>query len=331
MSARILILGGTGVISSAVANRAVAAGLEVTVVNRGRSETRSAVQGVRTLHADVHNPTELSQVLGNERFAAAVSFVGYSPEDVTSELSVLADRIDQYVFVSTCSVYSHPAALLPIRESSPKKAPLFEYPANKIKCETLLEAAFRDGLPVTIVRPSHVYDRTTLPVLAGWTAVERFRNGKAVVVHGDGTSLWNVMHADDFARAFVPLLANSRAIGEQIHITSSATPTWDQIHLALAQASGVKDPILVHKSSADIGKEVQWMDVVLQEDFRHTVIYDNSKLLQLVPDFVEKRTLLDGLRESVTWFDSRPTAPSIDQEIDAAFDRLSTPTDTHTA
>lgn len=323
MSARVLLLGGTGVISSAVAARAVATGLDVTVVNRGRTTTRPAIAGVRTLHADVHNPAELSEVLGSEHFDAAASFVGYSPADVSAELSVLADRVDQYVFLSTCSVYAHPAPLLPIRESSPRRAGLFDYPANKILAESTVEAAYRDGVPTTIVRPSHVYDRTTLPVLSGWTAVDRFRAGKPVVVHGDGTSLWNIMHADDFAAAFVPLLANQRAVGEQVHITSEAALTWDQIHLTLARAAGVSDPTLVHKSSADIGREVDWMDLVLGEDFRHTVLYDNSRLQQLVPGFTEQRSLLVGLRETVAWFDADPSRSRTDRHIDAAFDRLS--------
>ena len=174
---------------------------------------------------------------------------------------------------------------------------------------------------MTIVRPAHVYDRTTLPLLAGWTAVERMRQGRPVVVHGDGTSLWNLMHADDFARAFVPLLGNPHAVGEAVHVTSSELITWDQIHLAVARAAGA-EPVLVHRSSEDIGRVVEWMDVVLREDFRHSVVYDRSRLADLVPGFAEQYTVASGMRETVSWFDEDPARRTVDGSLDEAFDVL---------
>lgn len=318
---RLLFLGGTGVISSACVRQAVAAGHDVTVVNRGLSTTRPVPTGVRTLVADARDADALRAVLGDERFDSVASFIGYSAADVATDVEVFSGRTDQYVFVSTCSVYEHPAAVLPIRESAARSAPRFEYPAGKIAAETYLETAHRAGFPVTVVRPSHVYDRTTLPLLAGWTVVERMRQGRPVVVHGDGTSLWNLMHADDFARAFVPLLGSAHAVGESVHVTSSELVTWDGIHEAVARAAGVR-PTLVHRSSEDVGRVVDWMGLVLQEDFRHTVIYDRTRLEQLVPGFRERYDVARGMRESVAWFDAEPSRRTVDAGLDEAFDEL---------
>lgn len=323
---KVLFLGGTGVISSACAAVAQAAGHDLTVVTRGTDGRRRVPEGVRSVVADVRDAAALAAALGEETYDVVVDFVGYSPDDVAQDVAMFSGKVGQFVFVSTCSVYAHPAALLPITEGARRGAPLFEYPANKIRCELLLEEAQREtGFPVTIVRPSHVYDATTLPLLAGWTAVQRMRDGRPVVVHGDGTSLWNLMHAEDFARAFVPLLGNPRAIGEAVQITSSELTTWDQIHETVAAAAGCR-PVLVHRSSEDIGKVVEWMDVVLGEDFRHTVVYDRSKLARLVPGFHEEYTLARGMRETLTWFDADPVRRSVDSGLDAAFDTLASDT-----
>ncbi|WPF82239.1 NAD-dependent epimerase/dehydratase family protein [Sanguibacter sp. 4.1] len=318
----VLFLGGTGVISSACARVALAAGHDLTIVTRGSDRPRPAPEGATTVVADVRDAASLEAALAGRSFDVVVDFIAYSPQDVAQDIRMFSGRVSQYVLVSTCSVYSHPAAVLPITEGAQRRAPRFEYPAQKIRCELAVEDAQREeGFPATIVRPSHVYDRTTLPLLAGWTAVERMRDGRPVVVHGDGTSLWNLMHADDFARAFVPLLGNPHAVGEAVHITSSELVTWDQVHETVARAAGAS-PVLVHRSSEDIGRVVDWMDVVLGEDFRHTVLYDRSKLARLVPGFAEEYTLARGMRETLTWFDEDPARRSVDAGLDAAFDTL---------
>ncbi|MEV1173480.1 NAD-dependent epimerase/dehydratase family protein [Nonomuraea sp. NPDC049784] len=319
---RVLLLGGTGVISAACARRFASEGFDLTVLTRGRTNSRPLPDGVRRLTADVHDDASMHAALGAETFDAVVNFVGYAPADITTDVARYGGRTGQYVFISTGSVYARPAPLLPITESSARRAGGFDYPAQKLRCEEELERSYRyEGFPATIVRAAHVYDETVFPTLAGWTVIDRWRRGRPAIVHGDGTSLWSLTHAGDFARALAGIVARRAAVGESVHITSDELLTWDEIHFCLARAAGV-EPAIVHRSSADIGREIEWMGTVLQEDFRHSVIYDNSKIKQLVPGFSALVPFERGAREILRWFDVDSSRQQVDAELDAAFDRL---------
>ncbi len=186
-----------------------------------------------------------------------------------------------------------------------------------------MEQAYRvSDFPVTIVRPFHTYDETRIPVLPGWTAIERMRRGAPVIVQGDGASLWSLTHSSDFARAFTPLLGNVHAIGEDVNVVSADILTWDQIHLALAAAAGVRDPLLVHRASEQIGREWPNWDAVLADDFRHSMLFDTTKLRRLVPGFAPRVPFSQGARESLAWYDADPARQVVDAELSAAFDRL---------
>lgn len=319
---RVLFLGGAGMIGSAAAAEAAARGADVTIVTRSAPK-RPVADGVRSLRADVRDSAALAAALGDEEFDAVVNWVGFTPDDVRGHPELFAGRTGQYVFISTCSVFGRPVPQLPITESSPRSQPHFGYGRDKIACELLLEDAHRStGFPLTIVRPFHTYDRTVIPLLSGWTAIERMRAGKPVVVHGDGTSLWSLMHAGDFARAFVPLLANGHAVGESVNVVSGDILTWDQIHLTLATAAGVRAPVLRHRSSESIAELVPgWRDV-LEHDFRHSMLFDTAKLRALVPGFAPEVSFAQGAREALAHHDADPALRSVDADLDRAFDGL---------
>ncbi len=322
MTAKVLFLGGAGMIGSAAAAEAVGRGIDLTVVTRSQPR-RALPDGVRQLRADVSDVDALRTVLGGESFDAVVNWVGYAPSDLAGHPELFGDIAGQYVFISTCSVYARPVPQLPITESSPVSQPFFGYPRGKIECEEFMRAAYRDsGFPLTVVRPFHTYDRTAMPILSGWTAIDRMRQGRPVIVHGDGTSLWTLMHSSDFARAFVPLLGNGHAIGETVNVVSGDILTWDQIHTELAAAAGVRKPVLAHRSSETIATEVSgWADV-LEHDFRHTMLFDTTKLRRLVPDFSPSVSFSAGAREIIAYYEEDPVRQRVDAELDAAFDRL---------
>ncbi len=321
---RLLFLGGAGMIGSAAAAAAAARGADVTVVTRGEP-ARPVAPGVRALRADVRDGRALREALGTEEFDAVVNWVGYTPDDVRGHPALFEGRTGQYVFISTCSVFGRPVPQLPITESSPRRQPVFGYARDKIACELLLEEAHRaEGFPLTVVRPFHTYDRTVVPVLAGWTAIERMRAGRPVVVHGDGTSLWSLTHADDFARAFVPLLGNGHAVGESVNVVSGDILTWDQIHLTLAAAAGVRRPVLRHRASESIAVHVPGWTDVLEHDFRHSMLFDTSKLRSLVPDFAPRVSFAQGAREVLAHYDAHPALRRVDADLDRAFDVLIT-------
>ena len=227
---RVLFIGGSGVISSACSRVAVDSGIDLFVLNRGRSTARPLPPGVNMLRADIREPETVRAEIKDHDFDAVVDWVAFTPEQVRTDVDLFRGRTGQYVFISSASAYQTPPARMPVTESTPLRNPYWQYSRDKIACEDLLVAAYREeGFPATIVRPSHTYDETLVPFDGGWTVLGRMLAGKPVIVHGDGTSLWTLTHHDDFARAFVPLLGHPRTLGEAIQITSDDVLTWNQI------------------------------------------------------------------------------------------------------
>jgi nucleoside-diphosphate-sugar epimerase len=318
---RVLFLGGTGIISSACSWRAVEAGLDLTVVNRGKTSTRPLPPEARTITADVGDPSSFAEVAGQD-FDVVVDWVAFTPDQVRARTDALCGHVGQYVFISSASAYQTPPARLPITESTPLRNPFWQYSRNKIACEDLLTALYRDeGYPVTIVRPSHTYDRTLVPFDGGWTIVERMRRGEPVVVHGDGTSLWTLTHHRDFARGLVPLLGHPRTLGDAFQITSDDVLTWDQIAHALATAAGTSAQIVHVPSDAIAAVHQGWGDGLLG-DKAHSAVFDNSKLRQVVPDFVATIPFETGAREIITWYDEDPSRRRVDDSINEAMNTL---------
>ena len=319
----VLFLGGTGIISSACTTRAVELGMDVYVLNRGRSSaSRPAPDGVTTLVGDLSDAASLREALGDHEFDVVADFRAFTPKDVSSRLDVLAGRMGQYVFISSASAYQTPPGRLPVLESTPLRNPFWQYSRDKIACEDLLVRAYReDGLPMTIVRPSHTYDKTLLPFDGGWTVVDRMRRGVGVVVPGDGTSLWTLTHHTDFARAFVGLLGHPAAIGDSFHITSDEGLAWNDIFTIVGRAAGV-EPKLVHVPSEQIAAVDPKWGAGLLGDKAHSMVFDNSKVRRLVPDYTAVVGFHQGAREIMAWYDADPARQQVDGDMDKTMDRL---------
>jgi nucleoside-diphosphate-sugar epimerase len=318
---RVLFIGGSGTISSACTQVAVERGLELTVLNRGTGR-RAVPDGVEQLVGDIRDPDAARDVLGAREFDAVVDWVAFTPDHVRGDLELFEGRTGQYVFISSASAYQTPASRLPIVESTPLRNPFWQYSRDKIACEDLLVAGYRErGLPATIVRPSHTYDRTLVPFDAGWTFVERMRQGKEVVVHGDGSSLWTLTHHADFARGFVPLLGHARTVGEAFHLTGDDVLTWDGMAHILARAAGTEARIVHVPSDVIAAEDPQWGGALLG-DKAYSLVFDNSRLRSVVPDFVATIPFEQGAREIVEWHDADPARRAVDPGIDALMDRL---------
>jgi nucleoside-diphosphate-sugar epimerase len=319
-----LFLGGTGIISSACVSEAVAAGHDVTVLNRGTTSHRPLPDGVQVITADVRDHNSLDTALRAETFDVVADFLSFEPDHVQAHIERWTDKAGQYIFISSASVYQTPPARLPVVESTPLRNPVWRYARNKIACEDMLVGAYRrTGFPMTIVRPSHTYDRTSLPFHGGWTHIERMRRGKPVIVHGDGTSLWTLTHHCDFARAFVGLFGDVRNHGDAFHITSDEVLTWDQIALALATAAGV-DANIVHiptDAIAAAGVDADWGDS-LAGDKAHSLFFDNSKIQAAVPGWRAEIPYWRGAREIIEWHYADAARRVFEDDLDAAMDRL---------
>jgi nucleoside-diphosphate-sugar epimerase len=320
---KILYIGGTGIISSACSELALQQGMELYLLNRGRS-SRPAPAGAIHLRGDIHQPASVTTALGDLTFDAVVEWVAFTPDQVKSDIELFRNRTRQYIFISSASAYQKPPSSLPITESTPLHNPYWQYSRDKAACEALLEQAGRqENFPYTIVRPSHTYDRTLLPFHGGYTTVARMRAGKPVVVHGDGTSLWIMTHHRDFAVGFVGLLGNPHAIGQSIHITSDELLNWNQIYTIIAHAAGV-EPQLVHVPSELIARyDPEWGDSMLG-DKAHSVIFDNQKIRQLVPQFNPSIPFWQGAQEIIAWYDEDVSRQVVDPYNDKVQDQLIT-------
>lgn len=319
----LLFIGGSGIISHASVHRAVRLGHRVTVLNRGRSSLRPLPDEVETLTADVHDDAAVDEALAGREFDAVAQFFAFTPEHVARDVARFAGRTGQYVFISSASAYQTPPSRMPVTESTPLRNPFWDYSRAKIACEDLLVAEYRDhGFPATIVRPSHTYDRTLIPTTGGWTDVARFRAGKPVIVHGDGTTQWTLTHTADFAVGFTGLMGNTLAVGDTFQIVGTHAPTWDQIYTWLARAAGVDAPDLVHVASETIARALPDVGPGLLGDKAHSMVFDCSKLKALVPEFNPTITYDEAVAEQIAWYDAHPERQVVDEDLDAGFDRL---------
>jgi nucleoside-diphosphate-sugar epimerase len=319
---RVLFIGGTGIISTACSREALRQGMRVAVLNRGETQHRPVPDGVEVLRADVRDADAVRAALGSREFDVVANFLNFTPDQVQQDLDLFAGRTWQYVFISSASAYQTPPTHLPVTESTPLRNPYWEYSRNKIACEDLLVRAYREhGFPMTIVRPSHTYDPTLVPFDGGWTVVERMRQGREVVVPGDGNSLWTLTHHEDFARAFVGLLGRHAAIGEAFHITSDEALTWNEIYTAMADAAGV-EPRLVHITSDAIAAADPDVGAGLLGDKSISMVFDNSKVKGLVPGWAAQVPFRHGAREIVDWHDEEDARRVVDGRLDALFDAL---------
>ena len=318
---RILFIGGTGIISSACTRLAVERGIETYLLCRGQTE-RPIPDAARILRADIRDRDSVLGAIGDLEFDAVVNWVAFTTDHIETDLELFRGRARQYVFISSASVYQTPPASLPVSESAMLDNPIWKYSRDKIACEERLVRAYREEkFPITIVRPSHTYDRTLLPPHGGWTVIERMRQGKPVVVHGDGSSLWTLTHHADFAKGLVGLLALDRAIGEAFHITSDEWLTWDQIHGILARAAGTEAKIVHVPSDVIIRYDREWGESLLA-DKTHSMIFDNAKIKRFVPDFVCTVPFSRGAEQIVEWYDADASRRVIDRAFEATMERI---------
>jgi nucleoside-diphosphate-sugar epimerase len=322
---KILFIGGSGVISRAAAQQALAAGHDLWLLNRGR---RRAVDGARTLLADAADPASLRAALRGHEWDAVVQWIGFTPDDVRRDLELFRGSTRQYLFISSASVYQKPLAHYLITEETPRANPHWEYSRLKIEGERVLEEAHRqDGFPGVIVRPSLTYGQDQVPLVLNawqqsWTLIDRLRRGAPVVIPGDGNSLWTITHNTDFARGLLGLLGNPATHGQAFHITSDEVLTWNQIFRQAAEAAGVTGPRFVHIPSDFLIDCVPALEGTLWGDKAVSAVFDNAKIKRYVPGFSAQIRFADGIRETIAWFDADPARRQVDPATNQRWDRL---------
>lgn len=323
-----LFIGGTGRISSAI-TRMLAENpeWELYLINRG-SRSDAVPEGVKVITADIGDEALVARKLEGMTFDCVCDFIAYTPEQVQRDYRLFSGRTKQYMYISSASAYQKPASNYLITESTPLANPYWAYSRDKIACEDFLMTMYRhSGFPVTIIRPSHTYDERSVPVAVhgqhgSWQVVKRMLEGKPVIVHGDGTSLWTITHSSDFAKGFIGLMGNLHAIGEAYQITSDETVTWNQIYQTIADCLGVAfKPYYVASD---------YLGAIAPYDFRgnllgdkaNSVVFDNSKLKRAVPDFCATVRCDQGLRRTLAYVLAHPECQREDPVFDAWCDKV---------
>ncbi len=323
---KVLFIGGTGVISSAVSALAVERGVELYLLNRG-TRNDFVPQGAIVLKGDIRDADSVRAAVKNRHFDAVVDWISYVPEHIENDIRLFSEITGQFIFISTASAYQKPLRHYLIDESTPLCNPYWQYSMDKIACEDRLMQEYREnGFPVTLVRPSYTYNKTTIPFLFNsrehrWTLVDRMLKGRKVIVPGDGTSLFAITHNTDFAKGFVGLLGNYKAIGHAFHITSDEVLTWDQIVRAIGAAAGV-EPDILHVPSDFICRISPEHTGGLIGEKSISMVFDNSKIKRFVPGFAATTPFAEGIRESIRWYKENPELCSIDEGFNSLSNRL---------
>ena len=316
---KILFVGGTGIISKHCVEAATKRGWDVSILNRGITGT--VPDGCTHIAADIRDLQQTRKALGSHEFDAVVDWVTFVPRHVETSIKLFHGRIGQWLFISTASAYQKPPQALPITEETPLENPFWSYSRAKIACEQRLREAMSEGFPATIVRPSHTYGRNRFPFDGGYTYLNRIRHGKPSVLPGDGTSLWTMTHARDFAVGLTGLIGNPVALGEDFHITNDEWLTWNGIFERLGHHLG-RDPVFAHLPSSAIMHVDEELGASFQGDKAHSLVFDNSKIKRFVPGFEAKIPFAQGSKDIVDWYDEDSSRREVDPETDALQDHL---------
>ena len=322
-----LFIGGTGTISTAISKKLIQEGHELYLINRG-NRNDILPSGAKYITVDINNEEEVAKKISDMSFDIVADFIAFVPSQLERDYRLFKGKTKQFIFISSASAYQKPCSDYLITESTPLENPYWEYSRNKIACEEYLIKMYREeNFPITIVRPSHTYDERSVPLgvhgdLGSYQVVKRIKEGKPVIIHGDGTSLWTLTHNSDFAKGFVGLMGNIHAIGEAVQIMSDESVTWNQIYECIAQSLGVELKA-VYAPSTYLAKHSNYdFTGSLIGDKANSVVFDCSKLKALVPDFVATKRVDQGIKETVDYVLSHPECQIEDAEFDAWCDKI---------
>lgn len=322
-----LFIGGTGTISMAITRLAAERGWEMYLLNRG-NRSAELPDNVKVLPVDINDEAAAANLLEGMQFDTVCDFIGFVPSQLERDYRLFAGKTKQFMYISSASAYQKPMSNFLINEGTPLANPYWQYSRDKIACEDFLMKMYREnGFPVTIIRPSHTFDERSVPMGVhgnggSWQVVKRMLEGKPVIIHGDGTSLWTMTFNRDFAKGFVGLMGNLHAIGEAFQITTTETLTWNQIYQSIANALGVElHPYYVPSDFLMAVSDYDFEGSLIG-DKANSVVFDNSKLKRAVPDFCPSYRFDEAIRITIDYVLSHPECQNEDAEFDAWCDKV---------
>ena len=305
-----LFIGGTGTISMAISKLCLQKGWELYLLNRGNRNTTKGLEGAHFITVDVNDESAVEEKIRGMHFDVVGEFIGFVPSQLERDYRLFKGKCDQFIYISSASAYQKPCRDFLITEKTALANPYWQYSRDKIACENYLMERYReDGFPVTIVRPSHTYDERSIPLgvhgaKGSWQVVKRMMEGKPVIIHGDGESLWTLTFNEDFAVGYTALIGSRHAIGEAFQITGDETLTWNQIYQTIADALGVELKAY-HVSSEFLtacGESLGYdFEGILTGDKSVSVVFDNSKIKRLAPDLKTTVPFSKGVRIALNY------------------------------
>ncbi len=326
---KVLFIGGTGTISTAISKQLLTEGHDLYLLNRGNRNDVLPKQA-HYIMADINDEAYVAKKLEGMQFDVVCDFIGFVPEQVARDYRLFKGKTKQYMYISSASAYHKPLKDYRITEGTTLSNPYWQYSQDKIACEEYLFKKYReDGFPVTIIRPSHTYDERSIPVAVhgnggSWQVIKRMLDGKPVIIQGDGTTLWTLTHNSDFAKGFIGLMGNVHAIGEAFQITNDESVTWNQIYQVIADVLQVKiKPYYVSSSYLAAVSNYDFTGSLIG-DKSNTVVFDNSKLKSVVPGLCMNVSLEKGLRSTIAYVLAHPECQQEDPAFDAWCDKIIT-------
>lgn len=323
---KILFIGGTGTISMAITRLLIEKNEDLYLINRG-NHNQELTNKVHSLHADINDERKVKELIKDLSFDCVVDFIAYKKEDIERDYRLFKDKTKQYIFISSASAYQKSPKSLIVKEDTPLENPFWEYSRNKIACENLLHQYMKEGFPVTIVRPSHTYDERRIPTCihgnnGSYQVLKRIIDGKAVIIHDDGQSLWTLTFNQDFAKGFIGLIGNKKAINETYHITSDESLTWNQIYQIIANCLN-KELKVFYVPTKELAKsKIYDLEGNLLGDKANSMKFDNSKIKSISPDFICTTPFVKGAKIAIDNILANPEYQKEDPEFDAWCDEI---------
>lgn len=322
---KVLFIGGTGLISTAVSKKVIDLGMELYVLNRG-NKNHLLPEGAHSIIGDIYNEQETINTLKDYEFDCVVNWIAFTKEDCMRDYRIFKGITKQYIFISSASAYKKPVTDFPITEETPLDNPYWEYSRNKQYCEEYLQSINDPAFNVTIVRPSHTYDDTKIILCmkqygSEYMTIDRLLKGKPIIIPGDGTSLWTITHNTDFANGFVGLIGNKDTYNEVYHLTGDKVYTWDQLLYILADHLNVT-PNIIHIPTDDILKHFPHMEGELKGDKINSCVFDNSKIKAVSQHYTSEVKYEDVVSKAIKYYQSQPELMVYDKEFEEKYDQL---------
>lgn len=325
----LLVIGGTGILSTAVVKCAIAKGINVSMVNRGR-RTQYLSKEAELIKADKNDYNKIAESLEGRKFDAIIDFLCYNKQDIEDSFLFYKNYTHQYIFISSSGVYNYTLGGIN-SEKSPKITPVWEYSVKKWECEQyLLELAKDSGINYTIIRPSVNYGDTRIPygivptMGMHWTFISRIIKGKPIIIWNRGENKGNVTHVDDFAVGVVGLIGNQQAYNEVFNVCGDEMPSYKEMLDAISDILGKKaitidiDPQFYEEELHYQGINKGLLIGGRALDYKNS----NAKLKSIVPDFCQTISLKEGLSRTIANYQANDYQQGIDYSWDGDTDRI---------